>query len=91
MRISKAVARGGQPGQGPADDRRKGKRAARIRGTDAEACAGNGLPGTRHFQDAVPILAAMRAVPFERRMDAVAVACDAFIRTGGHLTTERTR
>ena len=47
--ISKAVARGDQPGQGPTDDRRKGKRAARIWGTVVQGGDGNGLPGTRHF------------------------------------------
>lgn len=39
----------------------------------------------RRLSDAAPIVKAMRDVPTERRMDAVAIAVDAFCKTRGDL------
>lgn len=40
------------------------------------------------IEDSAPIVAAMRDVPMDRRMDAVATAVDAFCQTRGHLGEE---
>jgi len=42
----------------------------------------------RQIADAARIARAMKDVPPERRMDAVATAVDAFVQTGGHLCVD---
>ncbi len=47
---------------------------------------GGSCPRHKPIADAAPIVRAIRDVPEERRMDAVAVAVGAFIQTDGKLT-----